>query len=114
MAHDTVVDQLNQHLAVLRAVLLGGRIGDIAPLVEHIETATGKLDIAQLKPDEARTLRQQAKGIEVLLRAATAGLSAARQRVEDLAEARRGIGSYDRKGQPLLIPAVTTAPIRRL
>lgn len=114
MTHEPSLGPLKRCMADLRESLAAGRIESIDSLATRLEGEVAAMDLGSLTRQGAERLRDDATSLEILLRASSQGVRSARQRVDDLLGASRGLGTYDREGHALHIPSVSGRALRRL
>ncbi|HMO72939.1 MAG TPA: hypothetical protein PKC84_15095 [Paracoccaceae bacterium] len=97
----------------LRTALIAGDLAALPGLAETLERlcpdAASGLALAELE-----ALRARARTAGVMLEATARGLRAARRRVDEVAQAGRGLATYDRSGQRRQIGAAMASLPRRI
>jgi hypothetical protein len=93
----------------LRKALMEGQYAQLSVLIPALEDAEADLRSRDLST--LRTLQAEAARTEACLQSALSGVRAARRRVVEVAEAAKGLTTYDRVGHKATVPAV--APTSR-
>lgn len=99
----------------MRAALIAGDLAALPALADALErlapanAAPGAVPLATLQ-----ALRARAAAAAAMLEATARGLRAARRRIDEVAQAGRGLATYDRSGQRSRIGAAPAVPPRRL
>jgi flagellar biosynthesis/type III secretory pathway chaperone len=106
MTNDTTLDRVEAFLERERAILLSGRIAELAELADAREEMLQALADESADSQRIRRLREKATRNGALLEAASEGVKRAMKRLADLRKAAGPIGSYSAGGGRCEIGAV--------
>lgn len=91
----------------VQTALRGGDLAALSALAEEMERACDA-GIAPANAEEARLLRARADRVAAGLMAAARGLRAARRRMAEIREAKRGVTTYDGRGARVTVGTEAT------
>jgi hypothetical protein len=107
--NDPLVDILDD----LQSVLICGELEKIGPLAKRLEDASANLSERLTTQGEMAAINERARKSQILLEASISGVHAARQRLEEILQVRRGLSSYGADGRTRAVLAGETTPLRR-
>ncbi len=103
MPHEIAVILDDMHGALLRGEL--ARLAELAPALQAANPQT-------LTAAEAQRIRKQAQRNALCLDAAMSGVKSARRRLADIADAAKGLTTYDKTGVRATLPLAPAKPRR--
>jgi len=106
MAAETALDRAEDYLERERAILLSGRVAELARLADAREEMLKALADETADSQRVARLREKALRNGALLEAAAEGVNRAMKRLADLRQAAGPIGSYSASGGRCEIGAV--------